>query len=49
MRLSERRTMLASVLPSVSIIGKANNPYYCLLYLEKTAERLPSGFVMLQR
>lgn len=35
MRLSERRTMLASVMPSVSIIGEANSPYYCLLYVVK--------------
>ncbi len=26
MRVSERRTMLASVMPSVSIIGEANSP-----------------------
>lgn len=27
--------MLASVLPSVSIIGEANSAYYCLLYVVK--------------
>lgn len=41
--------MIASVLPSVSIIGEANNPYYCLLYLEKTAGQSLGGFVTLQR
>ena len=33
MRLSERRTDASIVLPSLSIIGEANKPYYYLLYL----------------
>lgn len=44
MRLSERRTMLASVMPSVSIIGEANNPYYCLLYVVTVGQTMLYGF-----
>ena len=45
MRLSERRTMLASVMPSVSIIGEANNPYYCLLYVVTVGQTTLYGFL----
>lgn len=36
--------MLASVLPSVIIVGEANNPYYCLLYLEKNRRAIAQRF-----
>ena len=37
--------MLASVMPSVSIIGEANNPYYCLLYVVTVGQTTLYGFL----
>ena len=44
MRLSERRTDASIVLPSLSIIGEANSPYYCLLYVVKRLQIVAALF-----